>query len=208
MRAGSLIFLFAMAPLLFSSISSSKDNTDKCMVFAYMDESGKIVKTTDKHSIPSRFLSSMISTRDCAQAQSIRKSGGAIKKNAPTLTNDTSLTQPETSTQIPSIDSSSDSYSKGSDLNTEKKIYRWFAFTEKWKVALLLLFAAAILAGAIGVVATAFHWSTAWGAACLLPPVIIVYLVFHWEKVWPSAVVWLTGMVGGSIMVFFVLSLV
>ncbi len=199
MKKPGLLFSIIVAGSLFAPSSWSKIKKDKsCIVYGYIDDNGKIVKTTDKRNIPEKFRTSLISTYDCAQASSIRSSGGEIEKELPSLGQDTESSTPGKP--------SSFSFSEDTDASMQKKIYTWFAYTEKWKIALMLFFISSILAGMIGIIATAFRTSTWWGMACFLPPFAVIYFIIHWDQVWPSASVWLTGMLGGSIMAFFVLS--
>lgn len=161
---------------------------DSCTVYAYIDGSGNLVKTTRQHQVQTDYRASLMTYRDCAEAQALADSGGSAVGPAPFGAGPVR----------PGVQYGQENSSRPARA---WRLRSWFSGLKTLEAVLLILFLAAALAGQIGLVVTAFRVGVWWGLGSLFVPAVgWVFGIVNWRDVWPSFLFNLGGGIGLAIM--------
>ncbi len=149
-----------------------------CTVYAYIDSSGRLVKTVARSAVPPQYESSLMTFSDCEQARALAAQGGRQAEAAPSVA---PSDRPAARARV----------ERGASVASW---LGWFTGLSPWKGILLIFCWATGLAGGIGILVTAFRVSLWWGLGCLLLPfAALVFVILHWRISWPSFVANLFG---------------
>jgi hypothetical protein len=183
-------WVWAWLAVALSGLAPAAAGPKRCTVYAYIDESGQLVKTVHRDRVPPSRRESLLTYRDCAVARALAAGGGQQVKPAPV-----SAARPAADEARPPAEV------------TAQRPFRplsWFAGLRAGPAALVVLALAAGLAGTIGLWVMAFRAGPGWGLAGLLPPVLLVFAALHWRQTWPALASGLGGGAGAAVLLLWV----
>ncbi len=172
-------WIWAWLAVALSGLAPAAAGPKRCTVYAYIDESGQLVKTVHRDRVPPSRRESLLTYRDCAVARALAAGGGQQVKPAPV-----SATGP-----------AADRGQAPAAAEHSVRPLSWFAGLRAGPAALVVLALAAGLAGTIGLWVMALRAGPVWGLAGLLPPLLLAFAAIHWRQTWPALA---TGLAGGG----------
>jgi hypothetical protein len=170
-----------------------KAEADSCTIYSFIASDGELVKTISPESVPPAYRAAVMTVVDCGEAKTLAARGGVETKAPPPEALRRAAAAPA-ERPVP-VGETGRRYRASRALG-------WFSALPSWKALLLILCAAANLAGGIGILVLAFRTSIWWGLGCIIPLVDLIFVIIYWRDTWPVFTASLLGSLGTMFLIW------